>query len=174
MNNDKNSLINKYTTCGIPFIVLLGSFFHFLYGLSGKFFLVGFIAPISESVFEHLKLPLVPTILWWLITYIILKSKQINLRKWLASALFSYLINISFIIILYYTYTGALGIESVFLDILSYILGTSLGQIIGFNFYTSQKTKNLHYLFIFIIALIVFIIFIVFTYNPPNLPIFNS
>ena len=43
---------------GVPVLFLAGTLIHFLYGLSGEFFLVGLLAPVNESVWEHLKLAL--------------------------------------------------------------------------------------------------------------------
>lgn len=45
---------------GVPVLFLAGTLLHFLYGLSGEFFLVGLLAPVNESVWEHLKLALWP------------------------------------------------------------------------------------------------------------------
>jgi hypothetical protein len=63
MAKESADFVKKYVYLGILFISLLGSLIHFLYDLSGKSLLVGLIAPINESVWEHLKLPLVPTLL---------------------------------------------------------------------------------------------------------------
>ena len=55
---------------GVPVLFLAGTLLHFLYGLSGEFFLVGLLAPVNESVWEHLKLALWPTTLWWTAGYL--------------------------------------------------------------------------------------------------------
>ncbi len=44
---------------GIVFTLIIGTLLHFVFEWSGRNFLVAFIAPTNESVFEHLKL-LVP------------------------------------------------------------------------------------------------------------------
>lgn len=55
---------------GVPVLFLAGTLTIFLYGLSGEFFLVGLLAPVNESVWEHLKLALWPTTLWWTAGYL--------------------------------------------------------------------------------------------------------
>ena len=41
---------------GFIFVSILGTLWHFVYEWSGDFRLLGFIAPINESTFEHMKL----------------------------------------------------------------------------------------------------------------------
>lgn len=61
---------------GIPFISMVGSIMHFIYDWSGKLVLVGIIAPVNESVWEHLKLTFLPTIFWWVFSYFILSKRD--------------------------------------------------------------------------------------------------
>ena len=55
---------------GIVFTLLLGVLLHYTYGWSGKNLLVAFLAPTSESLFEHLKMLLTPYLIWMLVEYV--------------------------------------------------------------------------------------------------------
>jgi hypothetical protein len=166
--------IKKYHLWGIIFIVAFSSLMHFVFDLSGKSKIVGAIAPVNESLWEHLKMPLLPIMLWWIITYFILKRQINNLEKWILCGMISSLITILFIAAFYYTYTGAFGIHSVVLDILSLIIGVILGQLVALKIYTDLELKTYHYLIIYIIFLSFVFMFIIFTYKTPHLPLFKG
>ena len=55
---------------GIVFTIILGVLLHYTFEWSGRNLLVAFLAPTSESYFEHLKLLLTPYLLWLLAEYV--------------------------------------------------------------------------------------------------------
>ena len=61
---------------GIPVIFIIGTVFHFIYELTGSLFAVGHFAPVNESIFEHMKLALVPTALWNIHDALLANAKQ--------------------------------------------------------------------------------------------------
>lgn len=164
----KNSVVY-----GILFISLLGSLMHFLYAFSGKLPIIGIIAPVNESVWEHLKLAFLPTILWWVLSYMVLaKNKKISFDRWLFSSVIALVICPLFIVSFYYAYTGAFGIHSLILDIFSLFLGIAIAQWTALHIYRYAKIKPYHfYLSVFILAAFI-IAFITFTFAPPHYPIF--
>ena len=89
---------------------------------------MGSITPVNESIAEHFKLVTIPVILWWIISYYILKRKvDIDFKKWIFSGAISTLIMPIVITIFYYTYTGALGISYFLLDVFSLFLSLIIG-----------------------------------------------
>lgn len=167
--------IEKNVFYGIFFIVILSSLLHFLYDISNDFFLFAFISPINESVWEHLKLPLLPTILWWIISYyVLIKNNNVNMKKWLFSGAVSLLVSILVIILLHYTYTGALGIESPLIDILILVVSIIAGQTIALKIYTCNNLKPQHYYIGFTMFFLLLILIIIFTFKAPHLPIFRD
>ena len=73
---------------GVPVLFLVGTLCHFVYHLSGELFLVGLFVPVNESVWEHLKMVLWPTILWWSIFYAAAgRHQSIDAPAWFAGAL---------------------------------------------------------------------------------------
>jgi hypothetical protein len=105
----------------LPHTIILGivaSFSHFAYNLSGKNIIVGLFNPVNESVWEHLKFMFFPFLLWWIVMYFIKNKKcEIPLNTWIVSAAVSLVVAPLSVVLLFYSYTGALGIESVFIDI---------------------------------------------------------
>jgi len=158
----------KYLLIGIPILFIIGSLFHYIYEWSGNNFLIGLISPVNESIWEHLKLVLLPMTLYWLIYPYF--NKSISTEKWLFSLIISLITSMLTIVAFYYTYTGVFGIESLILDIFSLFLGLTVGHPIGIHFYTYGF--SIPKIISLTLLLLVFITFIIFTITPPNLPIF--
>lgn len=159
---------------GILFIGLMGVPMHFLYSFSGNSPVVAFISPVNESVWEHLKLHVLPMIIWWCASYIVLKRKcSVNFSKWFVSFVAAFIVCPLVIVLFYYTYTGTLGKHSMVLDIFSYFLGVTLSQLFALHIYRYAKIGSLLFYISAIIFTLLMVSFIVFTYDPPQLPIFE-
>jgi len=61
--------IQKWELIGIAVIASLGAMFHFVFEWSGELPPIGVIAPVNESVFEHLKMPYWPALFYAAIEY---------------------------------------------------------------------------------------------------------
>lgn len=170
---DNDLSIKKNIFYGILFISLLGCLLHSVYNLSGKLIIIGLIAPINESIWEHLKLAFFPTIIWWVSSYFVLKRKtQIAWKRWFASAVISSVISPLFIITFYITYTGAFGFNSIILDISSLLIGVLLAQIVARHVYRYAKIGSLHYYLAIFVLFVFLLAFTFFTFIPPKLPLF--
>ena len=161
----------RWIVIGIPVLFVLGSIVHSLYDISGQNVFVGLFFPVNESVWEHLKMVVLPIILWWSIYYIVMGEKyKINKDKWFTSALISLLVALITIPLFHYFYIEAFGIESVVIDIIILFLAIAFGQLLALHYYNYGKGIN----YIIVIAIMIFIIgvFMYFTFNPPHLQIF--
>lgn len=156
---------------GIPFIFILGSLAHFAYQWSNKSIILGTFTPVNESIWEHLKLSTYPTFLWYILGFLLLGNK-INIYKWYICCIISIIMSIIVIISFYYTYTGAFGIHSLFLDIFSLFLGISIAQCLSLYIYNHTILMLTHFYLSIIIGTLVIICFTIFTFDPPKFPIF--
>ena len=163
----------KWIIIGIPILFLIGSMLHFLYDFTGGNAIICLIAPVNESVWEHLKMILVPIILWWGIYYIF-KGKQNNIDKdkWFTSALIAVITAMITMLFLFYFYTGAFGVEILAVDIAILFISILAGQLMALHFYNYSKGINSKIALAILILIIV--IFAIFTFNPPQLPIFQD
>lgn len=165
------NLILKWEILGILFISIVGSLFHFVFEWLGNWEYIGGFFPVNESVWEHLKLPYWPLIIFALIEYQYIKDESNNfiIGKTIAA-----LLSIAIILITFYTYTAIFRTEILIVDILSFIVGVIVGQFISYKILTFSKLPKpvLFVSGIYIIAL--GIIFILLTYFPPHLPIFED
>jgi hypothetical protein len=156
---------------GAIFIIFFGSFFHFLFEISGNWEPIGAIAAVNESVWEHLKLGYYPLIIFALIEYKFIKR---DIKQFIIAIASSTIIIPIVIIVFFYSYTAILGHHLLFFDILSFILAVFLGQAISYKVLVSKEISKT-YAFISLIVIIAFgISFVIFTYIPPELPIFQD
>lgn len=152
---------------------IVASFSHFAYNLSGKNIIVGLFNPVNESVWEHLKFMFFPFLLWWIVIYFIKNKKcEIPLITWIVSAAVSLIVAPLSVVLLFYSYTGALGIESLFIDILLVFVCYFIALCVASHFLKYSEPNKWAVIISVIIIAIIFIAFIVFTFNPPQLPIF--
>lgn len=161
----------KWIIKGIPILFIISACMHSLYKLTGENKILAAFFPMNESVWEHLKMILLPIILWWSIYYLVNgKIYDINKRKWFTGALVSLIISLITVPLLYYFYTGVFGIESVIIDIIILFLAVLIGQLMGL--YVYKRCKGINYKFCIIVFIILILLFVLFTYFPPELPIF--
>ena len=170
----KTSIVEKILIVyGIPIICILGTLFHFIFNLLNGVCFTGVIAPVNESIWEHLKIAFFPIIAYWSIGYFIAREKEdISINKWIVSMTISAIVSMLFIITTFYTYYGIIGKSYVFIDIIIFVISIALGQGLGYYVYNNIKVTNKMF-YISILFLIMFItLFAVFTYYPPRIPFF--
>ena len=153
---------------------LVASLSHFVYELSGKNLIVGLLNPVNESIWEHLKFMFFPFLIWWLLIYIIKNKKcKSTLNSWIVSGGISLFAAPLLVVLLYYAYTEALGIESVVIDVLLVFISYFIALSIGSHFLKYSRPKMWASIIWLIVIAVIFIALIVFTIYPPDLPIFH-
>jgi hypothetical protein len=153
--------------------VILGTLFHFAFSYSGYSTIVGAFTPVNESVWEHLKLLLFPTIIISVVEYIMCGK---NRNGYIISKTISLIIGLVFIVTAYYTYTGASGNESFIADIIIFILScaiTSFLTCIFMNCKTIRFDDTKTIIAILILTAII-LMFVYFTFDPPMLELFRD
>lgn len=171
MNSKKLSSCEKWILLGIPALFIIGSLFHFIYEWSNKNFIIGLIAPTDESIFQHIKMVILPIICWWTLYYLFKgKNNNISSEKWFEGALVSLVASIFLIPALYYFYTGAFGIESLIIDILILFISLVFSQFLGLHFYRYSKGAEPTIVLGFFTLII--LLSAIFTIAPPGIPLF--
>lgn len=167
----KRKLHRRLEIIGAIAVCICATPLHFVYEWSGGNFIVGLFSATNESVWEHTKLIYFPMLAYAVLEYFVLKPdfKRFLAAKAVALA-FGSLAMISF----YYTYTGALGIESLILDILCTFAWAALGFVISYKLYYSHY--RLERYFPMFCALLVgqLAAQILFTPFAPGLPLFED
>ena len=162
-------IILRWELSGILFVFLLGALLHFVFEWSGESRIIGAIASVNESVWEHFKQGFWPMCLYAAIEYRFIRA---NINNFLtAKAVAIYLIPIITALI-FYAYTTATGAEILIVDILIFAVAITAGQLVSYKILTSVKLPEYANIigaaFIILLALVL----ILFTFYPPHLPIF--
>ncbi len=159
----------KWQAIGAIFIIILGTLWHFIYEWSNNTFLIGLFTPVNESVWEHLKMVLFPSIIFAFIEYKFIKSYANNFIIGITVSIITAMI---FIVTMHYTYTFFLDKSIPVIDIIIFIASIILGQYVGYNIMTAKDYPKPISALSFLILFSIVIIFMIFTVFPPELPIF--
>lgn len=165
-------MIKKVFIIGVFVIFLFGSLLHFTFDWSGNFLIVGFFSAVNESVFEHTKLMILPIILYYLISYFILK-KELNRNKYFTAMLISLGVSIVTIPLLYYFYTEAFLINLPLINIFLFFVSGLIGQSIAYHYYV-RGNSSLPMIAVCIITTIIIAMYIYFTIKPLEIPLFRD
>jgi lysylphosphatidylglycerol synthetase-like protein (DUF2156 family) len=155
---------------GTLFIIFLGTALHFTFDFSGKNPFVGSFSAVNESVWEHLKLPFWPSLLWMLIEIYPLRKAVSNL---FAAKAIGTIVMIVIIPAVFYAYT-AFTEEILAVDIATFMIAVVVGQIISYRLYKKGKPSKSTEMIAIIVIVLVAIIFVAFTFYPPHLSIFQD
>lgn len=163
--------VKRFSIIGIIFTTIVGSLSHFLYEWSNYNRLVGLFCPVNESTWEHLKLLFFPLLLFTIIEYFYYGFKKSN---FIYIKTLSALIGMSSIITIFYTYSGVLGKNLLWMDILTFIISVIIAYLYsGYMILHSHCKKPYVKQIGILIFLFITICFFVFTYYPPSIGLFQ-
>ena len=156
------------TIAGILFVSVLGTLLHFTYRWSGRNPLNGLIAPVNESVWEHMKLLFFPMLLFglWSLKGV---TDACRLSAFHAGLLMGTLL----MPVLFYSYTSVLGRSILAVDITLFYICV----IAAFLIYRGLSGSCLLEKYSHMTSLTVFLLLIcclLFTYFPPGCSIFKD
>ena len=156
--------------CAGIFICIVGSLMHFVYFWSGSIPWIGTFAAVNESTWEHLKLAFWPALLFAIFEFFFIRYAVNN--YWIAKATSLFVTSIS-IVVLFYTYSGIIGSNYLFIDIAIFVIAVVIGEIVCYRIFKKNKFTSLISTFIAILAILLLATcFIVFTSYPPDVPLF--
>lgn len=161
--------LKKWLIFGIIFIIGVGSLSHFVYEWSGYNKIVGIFVLVNESVWEHIKGAIFPSLILMIIQYKYLRDNN----NFIVASFLSILTIILLIPLIFYGYQLFVG-NMLILDILDFIISVILGQ---FVFYKVMKyeylSKSVRILSIIGLTIII-ISYLLFTYYPPKIFLFED
>lgn len=136
----------------IIIISLVGTFLHFLYEISNHNKIVALFAAVNESTWEHIKIALSPMIFWSLYDGYIF---GMNSNYFIAKSL-SLLTVIIVIPLIFYTYTRFTKKPFLPIDILTFYIAITWGQIV---FYRFINLEQFPFVYQYLGAILLFMIF---------------
>ncbi len=169
MDNKKH--IFKWEAWGVLFVFLAGALLHFVFEWSGDLKIVGAIASVNESVWEHFKQGFWPMCLWAVIEYRSLRvyTRNFLLAKGIAVVLLPLITGLAF-----YGYTALTGHEILPVDISIFALATAVAQYVSYRVMARARVFRYGNLTGLLMIIALGTILITFTFYPPHLPIFQD
>lgn len=161
----------KYDIIGFVFVSIIGTLAHFVYEWTNKSVIAALFCPINESPWEHLKLIFFPYLIWTVIQAFIMRGAKNLLPAKFIGVFVGMTATLSF----FYTYTGIVGRNIDWLNILSFFIGVFIAFLLDYIIIKSEKMQGKGEN---IVAVILFIItsaiFMLFTFAPPLIPLFKD
>ena len=160
----------KWELAGLFVTLILGNLLHFVFDWSGENSIVAAFAAVNESTWEHMKLLMIPWVVWSLVEAVVLRDSR---RPMLLARAMGLLAGVLLIPTVYYTYTGALGVSSMIVDVLLFQAAVLLGAWVSWRIMAGGKGTGLLWSVLGLLILLgVWALFLLFTFRAPDLPLF--
>ncbi|MCS7136950.1 MAG: DUF6512 family protein [Candidatus Caldarchaeum sp.] len=167
---EQKTLLKTSEVVGIVFIVLLGSFLHFTYALSGRNPVVALFSAVNESVWEHLKLAFFPAVLYASIQYARFRKTYPNFFAGKTVGIFAMPL---IIVVGFYGYKAVFHSSNLAYDIGLFIASVVIGQLISYRLVAKTGAKPASPLPTVALTVMA-ILFFVFTFAPPQVELFKD
>lgn len=163
--------VSYWQAAGFIFTSILGTFFHFLFDLSNQSIAAALFSAVNESIWEHMKLLFYPMFLFAMIENHFWGNEY---DQFWCVKLIGILLGLVLIPVIYYTYTGILGVSADWFNITIFFIaaGTAfwLETILFQQGYTCRVRSTIAFALICLIA----VVFTVLTFIPPRIPFFED
>ena len=170
MQRNRHINIKVYAFLGTLFTIALGSLLHFVFEWSDGNRIIALFSPINESTWEHIKMLAYPMLIFSILEYIKLGQTYDN---YIIAKALGILFGMLSIIMLYYSYTGVIGVHYTLVDIIVYILSVIIGYTFTCYLLSHRSLRSRIFQPIGVLILIVIIIaFMWFTFFPPKIALF--
>ena len=162
----------RWEVAGLFFVLIWGNLFHFVFDWSGENELLGAIAAVNESTWEHMKLMIVPWVLWSVVEALALRRCRIHVLAPRAAAL---LVGTLFIPVAYYTYVGISGANVAIINIIIFQLAVLLAFFLSWRLLDKGRLQGLIWTVLGGAAVLAMLALTVYwTYFPPQIPLFTD
>ena len=150
---------------GFGIATLGGTILHFLYDWTGGSIWVAPFSGVNESTWEHMKLLIWPLFLFAVVQRMFFRERE---NFWRVK-LWSILLGLLLIPVLFYTYNGAIGKSPDWLNItIFYICAGFVFLFERWAFKTARHSSRLAFFALCLVGTL----FVVFTFAPPRIPLF--
>jgi hypothetical protein len=154
---------------GFVFTAIFGTLLHFLFEWSGRNVVVGLFSAVNESIWEHMKLLYYPMVIFALLQYLFWGR---GVEQFWCVKLAGLLFGLALIPVLYYTYTGALGVEMDWFNIaIFFVAAAAVCRLETWLFHLTPVCQLPPALCLGAILLIG-AAFVTLTFSPPRWPLF--
>ena len=159
-----NKKLNLYIILGIIFTIITGTLLHFAYEWSGQNPIVGLVAAVNESTWEHMKLLFFPMLVFEIYQHIKLGKEYPDI---IYGGMYANVIGIFAIPILFYGYQALFGESNAVINILIFFLSVLIGMV--FNYLLANVCKGeICQIVVLVLTTLLMAGFFIFTSIPPK------
>ena len=159
-----------FNIVGVIIVSMLGCLSHFAYEWLGGIPATASLFATNESVFQHMKIFIIPYFVYGIFEYFAYGK---IVQNFIPVKTFSLLMGALFIPVFFYSYSGILGFNIVWLDISIFFMAVILAFFISYKkmnqTFLSSKTDNVVWS---IVLMIIILSTVVLSYYTPNLGLF--
>ena len=155
--------IKIFCIVGFAFVCVFGSLSHFFYDWSNNNVIIGVLFPANESTWEHLKLAIFPTLLFFLVG-----AKFIKNENYIFALFITLLTPMIVIPTIFYTYTAIVGSSIIWIDILNYFIAVFISWLFCYLILKHEPFNKYYTIFSLIGIAIILVCYLTFTLNPPK------
>lgn len=156
---------------GFLFVSVMGTFLHFFYEIAGGSIAAALISAVNESIWEHMKLVFYPMLLYSLVEIALVPEEKAVIR---CSSLTGILLALVLIPVLYYTYTGILGISADWFNVTIFFLAAGGAYRLEYTLETRLQNCRISAAVWWGIILLIVGAFTAATFFPPHIPLFRD
>ncbi len=162
--------ISLWSLLGFAVTSLLGTLLHFVYEWTGKSIIAASFSAVNESTWEHMKILFFPMLIFSLIEYRFFKEYE---NFWCIK-LYSSLLGLAMIPVLFYTYNGVIGKSPDFINISIFFISAAISYIYEVRQFNKNSIICKKPKYAFFTLLLIGAVFIIFTFLTPRLAIFRD
>ena len=156
---------------GFVFTAIVGTLLHFLFDWSKGSPLIALFSAVNESIWEHLKLLFYPMVVVAITEYFFWGKAAANF--WCVK-LVGILAGLLLIPVLYYTYTGILGVNADWFNITIFFLAAAAVYWMESKLLLQNLSCPLCPKVAVSLLVLLAILFSVLTFSPPRIPLFQD
>lgn len=163
--------IPYWQAAGFIFTAVVGTFLHFLFDLTGGSVIAALFSAVNESIWEHLKLVFYPMVVFALIEYFFWGK---DCKSFWCVKLIGILVGLVLIPVVYYTYTGSLGVSADWFNITIFFLVAGVVFWVESKLFQSEFTCPVGPKLAVVLICLIAVAFTVLTFLPPHIPFFQD
>ncbi len=163
--------IPDWQVAGFLFTSVVGTLLHFLFDWTGGSVIAALFSAVNESIWEHLKLLFYPMVVFVLAEYYFWGMDS---QSFWCIKLIGIMIGLVLIPVVYYTYTGILGIKADWFNIAIFFLAAGVVFWVETKLFQRGFTCPVNSKLAVILIGLIVIAFTILTFVPPHIPFFQD
>ncbi len=163
--------VGRWQSIGFIFTGVLGTFLHFLFDLTGGSIASALVSAVNESIWEHMKLLFYPMVLFAFIEY---SRWGREVPHFWCVKLRGILLGLILIPVLYYSYTGILGVSADWFNIAIFFIAAGVVYWRETQLLLQEPSKPCRQMLALGVIGLLAVAFTMLTFFPPKIPLFRD